>query len=132
MLFLQLSTSLSLLPLNALALLLWQHLLVFNTKLPSLQFESIHGTDNDSSVIRAGEVCESQAAKDSAVEMVVERIWNGKVHILHHFLHRFPLDCEGDILDNDGSRNQLIRLVCHIRAAATLAYSLTLCITIIV
>jgi len=110
MLFLKLSTLLSLVSLDSFPLLSWEHLLVLNPELPALKLHVVHSGNNVSRLVRIGEVGKSQTSKDPLIEVVIERVGQRELHIRHKSDELLFLDGEGDVLDDDGSGDQLITL----------------------
>jgi hypothetical protein len=107
-LFLQLPSALPLLAFNPFALSQRQHLLVFDAELPTMELEVIHGLDDLGRLLGSGEVCESKAPEDAVVEMVVESIGQGEAKLSHQRDKLFLLDGEGNVLDDDGGRDEFL------------------------
>jgi hypothetical protein len=110
MLFLQLSTLLPLLPLNFLPFKNREHLLVLDSQLPSLELHMVHRLDDYRSLFGGSEVCKCQSPENSAVEVVVEGVGKGEVHLCHELHELLLLDGKGDVLDDNGGRDELIVL----------------------
>ena len=107
-LFFQLTTTFSLLPLDAFAFLQREHLLVLNPQFPTLQLKVVEHLNHGSRFLCGGEIGKRQTAEDAVVKVVVESVGQGKVQLGHQLHQLFFLDGERDILDDDGGRDQLI------------------------
>lgn len=107
-LFLQLSPTLPFFPLDPLALLRREHLLVLNPKFPALKFKVVEHLDHRGGLFGGGEVCKRQAPKDAIVEMVVERVGKREAQFGHQLHQLFLLDGKRDVLDDDGGQDQVI------------------------
>lgn len=107
-LLLQLATTLSLLPLDPLPFLKREHFLVLHTQFPTLQFKMVEHIDDGRRFLCRGEVGKSQTPKDTIVEVVVERVGQGKVQFGHQLHQLFFLDGKGDVLDDNGGGDQFI------------------------
>ena len=116
-LFLKLSTLLSLVSLNSFPLLSWEHLFVLNSELSTLELHVVHGGNNMSRLFGVGEVRKSQTSKDALVEVVIECVRQRELHVSHESDELLFLDGEGDVLNDDGGRNQLITLSLRRRRA---------------
>lgn len=108
MLFFQLAPTLALLAFNAFALLKRQHLLVLDPQLPSLKLEVVQNLDHRRCFLRGCEVRECQSPKHAVVKMVVERIRQRQIQLGHQLYELLLFNSEGNVLDNDRRRNQLI------------------------
>jgi len=108
MLFLQLTTPLSLFSLNLFALHRWQHLLVLDPQFPALEIQVVHLQDNSRCLLGGRKICKRQASENAVVEMVIERIREGESHFCHYRNELLFLDSEGDVLDDDGSGDELV------------------------
>jgi hypothetical protein len=107
-LLLKLATSLTLLALDAFALSQGQHLLVLDAKLATAEFHVVESVDDLVSLTRGGEVSKGQTSEDAIVEVVVEGIGQRQVHVNHELNKLLFLDSEGDVLDDNGSGDQLV------------------------
>jgi len=125
MLFLQLSTLLPLLPLYFLPLKNREHLLVLDSQLPSLELHMVHRLDDYRSLFGRSEVCKCQPPENSAIEVVVEGVGKREVHLCHELHELLLLDSKGDVLDDNGGRDELVVLR---RSAHALGPSLQLLI----
>lgn len=73
-----------------------------------MELEVIHGLDDLGRLLGSGEVCESKAPEDAVVEVVVESIGQGEAKLSHQRDKLFLLDGEGNILDDDGGRDEFL------------------------
>jgi hypothetical protein len=112
-LFLQLTPALSLLTLDTLTLSLGQHLLVLDSQLSVLDIESIHSLDNSPGILCRLEVGKRKTAEDTVIEVVVEGIRLGQLHVKHQRCKLLLSDSERDILDNNSSRDELFGIRCR-------------------
>ena len=110
MLLFQLAAPLSFLSLDTVSLGRRKHLLILNSQLTSLKIHVIHGVNHLLRILRILEVGKGQAPKDAIIEVVVEGIRYGEAEFLHEILELLLLDGKGDILDDDGRRDQLFGL----------------------
>jgi hypothetical protein len=108
MLLLKLATLLSLVSLDSFPLLSWEHLLVFNPELPTLEFHVIHSIDNMSRLLWVSEICKGKASEDAIIEVVIESIRKRQLHFRHESNKLLFLDCERYVLDNDRGRDELL------------------------
>lgn len=124
-LFLKLASALTLLAFNALPFRSWQHFLVFDPKLPAVEFKVVHVVDDGRRLVCVGEVGESQATEDPVIEVVVESIGEWQSHISHDRDELFLLDGKRNVLDDDGGRNKflvdlgVVRILAHLRSTET-------------
>lgn len=81
MLLLELSTPLSFFSFNALPFGFWQHFLIFDSKLSSVDIHAIHGFDNDPGVLSRLEVGKSESPKHAIVKVIIECIWLRQIQI---------------------------------------------------
>lgn len=107
-LLLELTTALSLFTFDSLSLSFGEHLLVFNTQFATVDIHSVHGFNYHASVLGGLEVGESQATENTVIEVVVEGIWLGKVHLEHDGSQGLLANCKGNVLDNNSSGNELV------------------------
>jgi hypothetical protein len=71
----------------------------------------IHGLNDNRRLFRGREIRECEAAEDAVVEVVVEGVGEGEVHLGHDFGELLALDREGDVLDDDGGWDELFAVV---------------------
>jgi len=107
MLFLKLTALLSLVSFDPLSLLRREHLLIFNSQLSTLELHVIHRIDDVSRLLRVGEVCKGKASEDAVIEMIIECIREGQLHVRHELHKLLFLDGERYVLDNDSCRDKL-------------------------
>ncbi len=107
-LLLKLSTLLSLISLDSFPFLSWEHLFVFNPELSTLEVHVIHSSNNMSRLLGVREVGKSKTSEDALVEVVIESVRKWELHLSHESDELLFLDSEGDVLDDDGGRDQLI------------------------
>lgn len=105
-LFLELSTALTLFTLDALPFSQRQHLLVFHAKLPAVQLEVVHRIDDRGGLLGRGEICESQAPEYTIVKMVVEGIGQWQPQICHERYKLLLLYCERNVLNDDSGGDE--------------------------
>lgn len=79
----ELTPAFTLLSLNSLSLGRGQHLLVFDSKLPTLEFEVIQVVNDNGRLIRRGEIGKGKTAEDAVVKVIIESIGEWKAHISH-------------------------------------------------
>lgn len=108
MLFFQLSSPLSLFPLDTLTLLEGKHLLVFHPQLPSVQFKMIQRLNHRSGLFGRGKIRKRQSTEDPVVEVIVEGVGERKVHVRHQRYQLLFLDSKWDVLNHNGRGNQFI------------------------
>ena len=124
-LFLELASALTLLALDALPFRSWQHLLVLDPQLPAVELKVVHVVNDSRRLVCVGEVGESQATENTVVEVVVESIWERQSHVGHDRNELFLLDGKRNVLDDDGSRDELlvnlrvVRVLAHLRSTET-------------
>lgn len=111
MLLLELSTTFTLLALDALALGQGQHLLVLDPQFATAELHMIECVDNGLRLLRRCEVGERQATEHTVVEVVVERIWKWQIHVDHKLNKLLFLHGEWDILDNNSGRYQFVVVI---------------------
>jgi hypothetical protein len=132
MLLLKLTTLLSLVSLDSFPFLGWEHLLVFNPELPTLELHMIHSVDNMSRLLWVSEICKGKTSEDAVVEVVIESIRKRQLHFRHESNKLLLLDCERYVFDNDSGRDELfafepprgrrratLRLLHHLRVELT-------------
>lgn len=107
MLFLELTTALTLLSFNSLALGGGEHLLVLDSQLPALEFKVVHSINDSGGLVGRSEVGESQSAENTIVEVVVESVGKRKTHVSHQLDQLLLLDGERNVLDNNSGRDEL-------------------------
>lgn len=105
MLLLELSSALPLFPFDTFPLSLGEHLLVLDSQFAAMDIHSIHRLDNNASILGGLEVGESESSKNAIIEMVVESIGLGKVHVQHDGSKRLFADSKRDVLNDDGGRD---------------------------
>ena len=74
----------------------------------------IQSVDDLIGLRRRGEVGKRETTEDTVIEVIVECIWERQVHVDHQLNELLLLDCERDILDNNGSRNELFIIVLRV------------------
>ena len=107
MLFLELTTALTLLSFNSLALGGGEHLLVLDSQLPALEFKVVHSINDSGGLVGRSKVGESQSAENTIVEVVVESVGKRKTHVSHQLDQLLLLDGERNVLDNNSGRDEL-------------------------
>lgn len=107
-LFFQLSSALSLLPLDPLALLQREHLFVFDSQLASLKLKMVQNFNHGGGLFGRREVGESQTTENAIVEVVVEGVGKWQVHIRHQLNQLLLFHGKRNIFDDNGGWNQLI------------------------
>lgn len=70
----------------------------------------VHDIDDLLGLLGGGEVGKGQAPEDTVVEVVIERVGKGEVHVGHDLDELLLLDGEGNVLDDDGGWDKLIRV----------------------
>jgi len=105
MLFLQLATPLSLFPLNTVPVCGWQHPLILDSQLPSLQLHMIHNANHHLRFVFMLEVRKGQTSEDAVIKMIVESVRHGKSLADHYILQLLLLDGKGNVLDDNRSKN---------------------------
>lgn len=108
MLLLELASPLSLLALDTFPFRLRQHLFIFNPKLPTMDVHSIHSVNDDPCILGRLEVGKGKASKNTIVEVVVEGIGLGKLHLQHDGRQCLFAYGKRDVLDDDGGRDKLV------------------------
>jgi hypothetical protein len=103
-----LATSLSFLPFNPFSLGNWQHFLILDPQFPTMQLEVVHVLDYLRRLVRGGEVGKGEASKNAIVEVVIEGVRQRQAQIGHELHELFLLHGEGDVLDDNGSWNELL------------------------
>jgi hypothetical protein len=107
-LFLELTTTLSLLAFDPLSFSLGEHFLILNTQFATVNIHSVHGINYHPSVLSGLEVGESQTTENAIIEVIVEGIWLREVHVEHDRSKRLLSDGKGNVLDNNSSGDKLI------------------------
>jgi hypothetical protein len=107
-LFLQLTATFALLPLDALALLEREHLLILHPQLPTLELEVVKNLNNGGGFLSRGEIGKGQTPEHAIVKVIVERVRKREVQLSHQLHQLLLLDSKRDVLDNDRGGNQFI------------------------
>ena len=108
MLLFQLASTLALLSFNPLALLQREHLLVLDPQLTSLQLKVIKMLNHHGGLLGCGEVGKRQASEDTMIKVIVEGVGQRQTEVGHELHQLLLLDREGDVLDDDGRRDELL------------------------
>ena len=108
MLFLKLSTFLSLVSFNSFPFIGRKHLLILNSELSALKIKVIHSFNNHSCLVWIREICECQASENTLIEVIVEGIRERQAHVAHKRNELLFLDSEWDIFNNNGGWNQFV------------------------
>ena len=111
MLLFKLTTAFTLLALDTFSLLQWEHLLVLDSKFATTKLHVVQSADDLVGFGGRCEVGKRKTPKDSIIKMIVKGIGQRQVHVNHQLHELLLLDGERDILDNNGSRNELFVIV---------------------
>lgn len=110
MLLLKLAAPFSLLTFDPLALGFRQHLLVLHPEFSAMDVHPVHGFDDDSGIFGGLEIRKGETSEDTIVEVVVEGIGLGEIHVQHDGRQGLLADSKRDVFDDNGGGDELVAI----------------------
>lgn len=66
------------------------------------------------SLVGRCEIGKSQSTEDAVIEVIVEGVWKGKIHVRHQLHQLLLFHGKGDVLDDDGGRDEVVVLIAEL------------------